>query len=181
MADPAERGLIVISVTGKRRSPFQARDTGLDAGFTLIEVVVAIAVLAILLSIVIINIPNHDERYWRNDLDHLAGSLNAAQDEAALTAQVMLVEIDSRGWRFSQVGDASLLGSIGLPNKVKTSILLPDAYKPHSWSRAMIVESRQFTLGDELFKERFQLEINQDQRKAFLRRDASGRFTWMNG
>lgn len=170
-----------MSVTGKRLSPFQASDAGLDSGFTLIEVMVAIAVLAILLSIAIIKIPNHDERYWRNDLDHLVGSLNAAQDEATLTAQIMQVEIDSRGWRFSQVGDVSLLGSVGLQNKVKTSILLPDAYKSHAWSRAMILEAHQFTLGDEFFSERFQLEIGQDDRKAFLRRDTSGRFTWMNG
>lgn len=171
----------MISVIGKRLALFKSRGVGLDAGFTLIEVMVAIAVLAILLSIAIINIPNHDERYWRNDLDHLVGSLNAAQEEATLTAQIMQVEIDSRGWRFSQVGDVSLLGSIGLQNKVKTSILLPDAYKPHAWSRTMRLESNQFTLGDEFFSERFQLEISQDDRKALLRRDTGGRFTWMNG
>ncbi len=52
-----------------------------DAGFTLIEMLVAIAVMAVILAVAVLAIPNHDDRYWRDNLDQLVSSLNLAHHE----------------------------------------------------------------------------------------------------
>ena len=68
-----------------------------EAGFTLVEMLVAITILAILLVVATLAIPNHDERYWKDNLDQLVGSLNMAQEESALSGTPMLVQIDALG------------------------------------------------------------------------------------
>jgi len=55
-----------------------------EAGFTLIEMLVALAVFAIVMAVAVLTIPNHDDRYWRDNLDQLVSSLNMAQDESAM-------------------------------------------------------------------------------------------------
>ena len=71
-----------------------------DAGFTLIELLVAIAIMAVVLGVAVLAIPNHDERYWKDNLDQLVSSLNLAQEESAMSGTPMIAQIDSAGWRF---------------------------------------------------------------------------------
>lgn len=71
-----------------------------DDGFTLIEILVAIAVMAVILAVAVLAIPNHDDRYWRDNLDQLVSSLNLAQEESAMSGTPMIAQIDSAGWRF---------------------------------------------------------------------------------
>ncbi len=71
-----------------------------DAGFTLIELLVAIAVMAVVLGLAVLAFPNHDERYWRDNLDQLTASLNMAQEESAMAGSVIVAQVDALGWRF---------------------------------------------------------------------------------
>jgi len=71
-----------------------------DAGFTLIELLVAISMMAVLLGVAVLALPNHDERYWRDNLDQLVSSLNLAEDESAMSGTPMLAHIDGLGWCF---------------------------------------------------------------------------------
>lgn len=67
-----------------------------NAGFTLIEILVTLAVLAIVMAVAVLNIPNHDDRYWRDKVS----SLNLAQEESAMSDMSMIAQVDSNGWRF---------------------------------------------------------------------------------
>jgi flagellar motor switch protein FliN/FliY len=60
-----------------------------EGGFSLIEMLLVLTVVAILLTVAVLVIPNHDERNWQNNLDQLVASLNAAQDESQITANML--------------------------------------------------------------------------------------------
>lgn len=170
----------MILVTGKYHSSLSVKTFSAENGFTLIEMMIAITILAILLGAAVLNIPSHESRYWRTDLDHLVGSLNAAQDEATVTGQVILVQIDQRGWRFGVAGNEGLNAFHDSSKNRRLVTILPDIYKPQVWSGVMLLEAAQLTLGDELFGERLRLTITQYHRKAILQRDSYGRFSWID-
>ena len=62
-----------------------------DAGFALIELLVAIAILAVVLGVAVLAIPNHDERYWRDNLDQLVSSLNRNIQNSNTVTQTITV------------------------------------------------------------------------------------------
>lgn len=147
-----------------------------SAGFALIEVLVAIAILAILLATAVISIPSHDERYWRENLDQLVTSLNLAQTESAMSGISTTVQIDAVGWRFS-IPNASAIMSDN-SNVVSTSGLLPQVYQPQVWYKPVQMTAVQLTLGDEQVVSVLQIPIAQEQRRAVLVRNRNGRFSW---
>jgi len=167
-----------------------------EAGFTLVEMLVAITILAILLAVAFLTIPNHDDRYWKDNLDQLVGSLNMAQEESALSGTPMLVQIDAVGWRFvPATGAASnapanaMITIGGLSSNptssqqpvVGTSGLMPDVYRPQAWHKPVVIEPVQLTLGGEAITTALQIPLAQEKRKALLMRATNGRFSWANG
>jgi hypothetical protein len=112
-------------------------------------------------------------------------SLNAAQDECSSSGNVMLMQLDSRGWSFYQSNPVSASGiSLGLGSGNKQamgSVLMPDVYKPQLWNQAVIVKPMQLTLGAELIVGSLTIPIAQDTRHATILRDRNGRFTWIKG
>lgn len=158
-----------------------------DAGFTLIEILVAIAVMAVILAVAVLAIPNHDDRYWRDNLDQLVSSLNLAQEESAMSGTPMIAQIDSAGWRFfipntsgagAGVGSGSSYGSTSMgqsgnavalggasnapsPIAANTSGLLPDVYRAQSWYKPVDMAPIQLTLGGEQVAQMLQIPIKQ--------------------
>lgn len=145
-----------------------------QAGFSLLEVMVSITILAIILGLAAISIPNHDLRYWRHDLNHLTESLNAAQDESMMTGQVILASIDQRGWRFSVDPNSILVGK----NEMRTS--MTGVFRERHWKNPMVLDSTTYILGEEIIDRASKITIKQDQRKAYLIRKNTGYFAWMN-
>jgi prepilin-type N-terminal cleavage/methylation domain-containing protein len=160
-----------------------------DAGFTLIEMLVAIAVMAVILAVAVLSIPNHDDRYWRDNLDQLVSSLNLAQEESAMSGTPMIAQIDSVGWRFfipnanggantsygassmGQSGNAVALGgSSNAPSPItaNTSGLMPDVYKAQSWYKPVDMAPIQLTLGGEQVAQVLQIPIKQVNAQATL-------------
>ena len=157
-----------------------------DAGFTLIELLVAIAIMAVMLGVAVLAIPNHDERYWKDNLDQLVSSLNLAQDESAMSGTPMIAQIDSVGWRFfvpnsngsyGSQGSAGSMGSsasggqsISLAGNGSSSAvspvnnpsgLMPDVYRPQSWYKPVEIAPLQLTLGGEQVAQVLQIPIKQ--------------------
>jgi type II secretion system protein H len=171
-----------------------------DAGFTLIEMLVAIAVMAVILAVAVLAIPNHDDRYWRDNLDQLVSSLNLAQEESAMSGTPMIAQIDSAGWRFfipnangvganASYGTSSIGQSGNAPSTIaaNTSGLLPDVYKAQSWYKPVDMAPIQLTLGGEQVAQVLQISIKQVNTQAngqvgaqaILMRNSNGRFSWV--
>ena len=179
-----------------------------DAGFTLIELLVAIAIMAVILGVAVLAIPNHDERYWKDNLDQLVSSLNLAQEESAMSGTPMIAQIDSSGWRFfvanvngaygsntSNSSNASnsssgqslaISGNAAVSPANNPSGLMPDVYRPQSWYKPVEMAPLQLTLGGEQVAQVLQIPIRQvtgsgaqDSRQALLIRNRNGRFSWL--
>ncbi len=98
-----------------------------EAGFTLLELLLVLALIGTVLALATLAIPNHSERYWRENLEALRVSLNAAQDEAIFNAIPITVEIDSQGWRFYQ------------NTRVGTLQVMRDPFAPRVWQLPVTV------------------------------------------
>jgi len=167
------------------RKPSLARA---EAGFTLIEMLVALAVFAIVMAVAVLTIPNHDDRYWRDNLDQLVSSLNMAQDESAMSGMTMVAQVDGNGWRFFVPGAAGYAGTGtgngtsssntgamtlggGMGGNAATNVappgfnnsngLMPDVYQAKNWYKPVDMAPLQLTLGGEQVTEVLQIPIRQ--------------------
>ena len=171
--------------------------TGAQAGFTLIEMLIALAIFAIVMAVAVLTIPNHDDRYWRDNLDQLVSSLNLAQEESAMSGMTMVAQIDGNGWRFFIPGatgsTGASAGAISLgggnastnappPNFTNANGLMPDVYQAKNWYKPVDMAPLQLTLGGESVSEVLQIPIRQvsgsDIHGAILIRNRNGRFSW---
>jgi hypothetical protein len=142
-----------------------------------------------------LTIPNHDERYWRDDLNQLVSSLNLAQEETSISGIGMLVQIDSQGWRFAPNAlDLAALaarptvgvGVVGVTaspnfNAVLSGGTLPDVYRAQNWHKPVIMQPIELSLNTEPITSAWQMTVVQDQRKAIVQRSHAGRFSWVDG
>ena len=177
MGSPGEPEPMRTLVTGKHSNSGQLRhspSSSHEAGFTLIEFLVAIAVMAVLLGIAVLALPNHDERYWRDNLDQLVSSLNFAQEESTMSGTPMLAQVDGLGWRFSMP-----LSAVAAAGSNPGSTFLPDVYRAQTWHKPVEMTPVQLSLGGERFTEPLQIPIKQENRQAVLLRTTTGRFEWV--
>lgn len=151
-----------------------------QAGFTLIELLVAIAVFAIMLSVAVLAIPNHDDRYWRDNLDQLVTSLNLAQEESAMSGMTMVAQVDTHGWRFIIPGGTN---NAPLPRFSNANSFIADVYQAKNWYKPVDMAPLHLTLGAEQVTEVLQIPIRQvtgsEVRQAVLMRNRNGRFSWI--
>lgn len=165
--------VLMQTLESDKESIFSYSPSSSEGGFTLIEMLLALSIVAIILSVAVIAIPNHDERYWRSNLDQLVSSLNAAQDESQISGIPMRVVINQSGWRFSKVNRAGLNQDPALANT-----FIPEAYKPQTWFKPVNLEPTQLYLGTEFVTEELRVPLQQDKRLATLIRSNDGRFFW---
>ena len=167
---------VSITKTFFRKYLARTQHSAGEAGFTLIEILVALAIFAIVMGVAVLAIPNHDNRYWQDNLDQLVGSLNMAQEESAMAGMPIVAQVDSAGWRFfSPVTNTS---NAGMPI-AGSSGLMPDVYRPQAWHKPVEMAPLQITLGGEQITQAMQIPIKQDNRQAILSRKNNGRFSWV--
>ncbi|MFA7647308.1 MAG: GspH/FimT family pseudopilin [Phenylobacterium sp.] len=74
--------------------------TGTDqAGFTLVEMLVAVAILGLLSGVIVMNLPDANGRLG-DEADAFAARLQRAQEEAILVNRPVEVVVDASGYRF---------------------------------------------------------------------------------
>jgi general secretion pathway protein H len=69
-------------------------------GFTLIEVMVVLVIMAAMAGLLVIGFRDNPEQRLRREADNLAGLLNAAADEAVMRGMELGLAIDDDGYRF---------------------------------------------------------------------------------
>ena len=169
-----QAGLVLMqTLESNKERRFSYSPSSAEGGFTLIEMLLALTIVAVLLGVAVIAIPNHDERYWRSNLDQLVGSLNAAQDESQISGIPMRVVINQSGWRFNKANQERRT-----PDSILTNTFIPEAYKPQVWFKPVNLEPVQLYLGTEFVNEELRIPLQQEKRLATLIRSNDGRFFW---
>jgi general secretion pathway protein H len=69
-------------------------------GFTLIEVLVVLVIMAAMAGLLVIGVRDSPEQRLRREADNLAALINAASDEAVLRSMEFGLAIDDEGYRF---------------------------------------------------------------------------------
>ena len=83
-----------------------------NGGFTLIELVVVVLLLSIIAGMVAVNLGADDTSEVRDEADRLALLMNAAQQDAILDGQVLVLALEERGYRFLRLNDSGSLAPI---------------------------------------------------------------------
>jgi general secretion pathway protein H len=106
------------------------------AGFTLIEIMVVLLILAITLGMVGINLQRGDNNRVQEEADRIVILLQAAREEAILQGQVFAVQFSTDGYRFLRLSNKGKLELIeqddvlaprSLPDGVTLSFTLDGA------------------------------------------------------
>ena len=160
-------------------------------GFTLIEILIAIAIVSILMSVAVINIPSHEVRNWKNNTNHLVTLMNVAHEESLMSGRPLHLKIDRNGWSFfyldkngfklnqNGVNPAAIgINESFLENSQPTR--LPDIYKAQSWKKPVSISPIELVLGEELFSKSLIINISQDGKKVTIYRNRYGNFELVN-
>lgn len=162
-----------------------------QSGFTLIEILIAIAIVSILMSVAVINIPDHDARNWKNDTNHLLTLMNVAHEESLMNGRPLYLRVDQNGWKFfyldrngfrlsqSAINPASISINQSLLTNSQSN-KLPDIYKVQTWNKPVSMVPIELALGEELFNEGLLIKISQNERKVSIYRNRYGHFELVN-
>lgn len=82
-----------------------------EAGFTLIEMLVVVVIIAIAASMVSLSIASSSERTLRADAERLVDAFAVAQSEARSDGRVIRWVADEKGWSFERPGRSERLSA----------------------------------------------------------------------
>ncbi|MFM8881474.1 MAG: prepilin-type N-terminal cleavage/methylation domain-containing protein [Betaproteobacteria bacterium] len=125
------------------RSQFRLRA---DKGFSLIEVLVVLVVLASVIVVSTLSLQGLQSRGLTLEAERLGARIHAAQDEARLLAQAIRLELDDRGYRFyrNQLGRWQLIEG--------DELLKPRAWEAFTEWRTDSIALRQYPGGVDVAK-----------------------------
>ncbi len=150
-----------------------------ERGFTLVEVLVVLVIVAIAASMVSLTVGRGDNRL-RGDAQRLADAFTVAQSEARSDGRPIRWLANGQGWSFERQG--RLPG----PNAEEDRPLPPDrlerdeVLRPQSWSTAPVAlrldPDRPLVFNTEWVAAPVTLTLSAGDARVTLRRDAAGRY-----
>ena len=87
----------------RREAAVASRSRPAEAGFTLVELMIVLAVMGLLAGVAVWRLPAGDGRV-RSDAVALSSRIAAARDQAILSGRPIALEVDAAGYRFVQRG-----------------------------------------------------------------------------
>ena len=78
------------------------------AGFTLIEIMVVLLIIAVMIGMIGVNLQRGDSNRVRDEADRIVILLQAAREEAILQGQVLAVQFSKDGYRFLRLNKGKL-------------------------------------------------------------------------
>lgn len=157
-----------------------------QGGFTLIEVLASISIVSILMSVAVLNIPNHDQSNWKSNVDQLVASMNMVHEESLMNGRPINIKIDQKGWEFyypdTQPYKSSVNSTDNLSRDLNQSELGKQSqqnfhqYQSKSWAKLVSMVPVVILLGDELFRPNLKIPISQDKQTVIIFRNQQGQF-----
>ncbi len=147
------------------------------AGFTLIEILVVMALLLIVAGLAVVKLDDKGERATRRFAEEIAIRLEAARDEAVYAGQPVAFSSDGQGYKFWQ-GDTARKEWIAAP---AGSELAPRTLQGQVRIARQIVNGKERPLGDRLvfnadgMVEPFMLVLEGGKTQVAVEGDALGR------
>lgn len=152
-------------------------------GFTLIEILVAVAIIAVVSGLAVVRLENSDFRRASQAAEHMAMLLDAARNEAIYSGRSVAVSSDGLGYQFWGADGANGEWAVLPQNEVLVAKRLPDGV---SW-KAQRVNSRQQSLGERIvftpdgLIDPFMVELGAGDAKVRLEADVMGRIEVVDG
>ncbi|HJW81696.1 MAG TPA: type II secretion system minor pseudopilin GspH [Acidiferrobacterales bacterium] len=101
-----------VIARGRAPKPTAGPSTRLRTGFTLIEIMVVLLIIAITIGMVGINLQRGDNNRAQEEADRIVILLQAAREEAILQGQVFAVQFSTDGYRFLRLNNKGKLEQI---------------------------------------------------------------------
>ncbi|MDM9560238.1 type II secretion system minor pseudopilin GspH [Bordetella petrii] len=149
-----------------------------EAGFTLIEMLVVVVIIAIGASMVSLSIASSSGRELRGDAERLVDAFAVAQSEARSDGRAIRWRADARGWSFERRGRAPRVSAQDDGPRAPDRFEDDSALRPQAWSAPPVLLSlapdRPVVFGTEWIADPLVLELAANGETVRIERDAAG-------
>lgn len=149
-----------------------------ERGFTLIEMLVVVVIIAIAASMVSLSIASSSDRVLRADAERLVDAFSVAQSEARSDGRVIRWQADDQGWSFERQGRSERLSA------QDNGPLTPDRFDqdqslhPQAWRASPVAiqlsPNRPVVFGTEWIADPMVLELSAQGDTVRIERNAAG-------
>jgi len=149
-----------------------------ERGFTLIEMLVVVVIIAIAASMVSLSIASSSDRVLHADAERLVDAFAVAQSEARSDGRVIRWQANDQGWSFERQGRSERLSA------QDNGPLTPDRFdqdqslRPQAWRAAPVAiqlsPNRPMVFGTEWIADPMVLELSAQGDSVRIERNAAG-------
>ncbi|HYG43173.1 MAG TPA: type II secretion system minor pseudopilin GspH [Bordetella sp.] len=157
--------------------PTSVRGT-FEHGFTLIEMLVVVAIIAIAASMVSLSVASSSERALRADAERLVDAFAVAQSEARSDGRAIRWRADARGWSFERRGRSPRLSAQDDGPHAPDRFEQDPALRAQGWRAPPVswhmMPNRPVLFGTEWVADPLVLELTAQGDTVRIERDAAG-------
>ncbi len=149
-----------------------------ERGFTLIEMLVVVAIIAIAASMVSLSVTSSSGRALRADAERLVDAFAVAQSEARSDGRAILWRADERGWSFERRGRPARVSAQDDGPQTPDRFVHDEILRAQAWSAPPVGVQRTpdhpVVFGTEWIADALVLELASRGEAVRIERDAAG-------